>query len=65
MKPKKIIKEIEKICKANKCTSCPFGIYYEWYNGYNLECLFNVPVNPTRFREKVKRSKEYINQRGE
>lgn len=61
MKSKKIIKKLEKICNTNNCESCPFGIMYEWYDGYSLECLFSVPIAPAYYKETIKKNKKYIN----
>ena len=60
MKPKKIIKELEKICNSNKCDTCPFGVYFEWFDCYALECLFSVPAEPRYYKQIIKKSKNYI-----
>lgn len=63
MKPKKIIKKLEKICNTtNNCAACPFAVYYEWYDGYKLECLIRVTA-PPYYKQTIKKSKKYINKK--
>ena len=64
MKTKKIIKKLEKICNSNNCDSCPFAVYYEWHDGYSLECLFSVPTAPPYYKQIIKKSKKYIKNKG-